>query len=60
MALGGFGANEDLISLKTDLFSNTKDSRSGITTSQSMNRWENFTSYARQRTTQVIHLNNTS
>jgi hypothetical protein len=32
-------ANEDLISLKTDLFSNTKDSRSGITTSQSMNRW---------------------
>ena len=47
-------ADEDLISLKTDFFSNTKDGR-GITTSQSMNRWENFTSYARQRTTQVMN-----
>jgi hypothetical protein len=40
-------ADEDLISLKTDFFPNTKDSRSGITTSQSMKRWENLTSYAR-------------
>ena len=48
-------ADEDLISLKTDFFSNTKDSRNGITTSQSMNRWENFTSYTRQRTTQVMN-----
>jgi hypothetical protein len=48
-------ADEELISLKTDFFSNTKDSRSGITTSQSMNRWENFTNYARQRTTQVMN-----
>ena len=48
-------ADEDLISLITDCVSNTKDSRSGITTSQSMDRWENFTSYARQGTTQVMN-----
>jgi hypothetical protein len=47
----GSSADEDLIRC----FSNNKDSRSGITTSQSMNRWENFTSYARQRTTQVMN-----
>jgi hypothetical protein len=43
--------------LKNRIFSNTKDSRRDITTSQSMNRWENFRSYARQRTTQVMNWN---